>query len=70
VIIPSENEKDLADIPDNVLKGLKIIPVSDVEDVLKNALVRMPKAITWEEPPETPHRAGKGDEDHEGVVAH
>lgn len=38
VIIPQENEKDLAEIPDNVKKGLKIIPVSEVKDVLKIAL--------------------------------
>ncbi len=38
VIIPQENEKDLTEIPDNVKKGLKIIPVSDVKDVLKIAL--------------------------------
>lgn len=38
VIIPAENEKDLAEIPDNVKQGLKIIPVSDVKEVLKIAL--------------------------------
>lgn len=38
VIIPQENEKDLAEIPDNVKKGLKIIPVSEVKEVLKIAL--------------------------------
>ncbi len=38
VIIPKENEKDLAEIPDNVKTGLKIIPVSDVSEVLKIAL--------------------------------
>lgn len=38
VIIPKENEKDLAEIPDNVKVGLKIIPVSDVSEVLKIAL--------------------------------
>ena len=38
VIIPKDNEKDLAEIPDNVKKGLKIIPVSDVKEVLKIAL--------------------------------
>ncbi|WP_343562941.1 endopeptidase La [Kiloniella sp. b19] len=38
VIIPQENEKDLADIPDNVLKGLKIIPCSTVDEVLSVAL--------------------------------
>lgn len=44
VIIPQDNEKDLADIPDNVKQGLKIIPVSDVKQVLKIALRKMPKA--------------------------
>ena len=38
VIIPKENEKDLAEIPDNVKTGLKIIPVSEVSEVLKIAL--------------------------------
>lgn len=40
VIIPKDNEKDLVEIPDNVKKGLKIIPVSEVEEVLKIALHR------------------------------
>ncbi|MBR2300124.1 MAG: endopeptidase La [Alphaproteobacteria bacterium] len=38
VIIPKENVKDLAEIPDNVKKGLKIMPVSEVKEVLKIAL--------------------------------
>ncbi len=38
VIIPKDNEKDLSEIPDNVKKGLKIIPVSEVKDVLNIAL--------------------------------
>lgn len=38
VIIPKENEKDLAEIPDNVKEGMKIIPVSEVPEVLKIAL--------------------------------
>lgn len=38
VIIPKENEKDLAEIPDNVKKGMKIIPVSEAWEVLKIAL--------------------------------
>ena len=71
VIIPSENEKDLAEIPDNVLKGLTIIPAATVDEVLAKALVRMPTPITWEEPPDVPPRAAKdGADDHEGVVAH
>ncbi len=71
VIIPSENEKDLAEIPDNVLKGLTIIPAATVDEVLAKALVRMPTPIKWEEPPDEPARAAKdGADDHEGVVAH
>lgn len=38
VIIPKDNEKDLAEIPDNVKSGLKIIPVSEVSEVIKIAL--------------------------------
>ncbi|WP_299985462.1 endopeptidase La [uncultured Ruegeria sp.] len=49
VLIPEENEKDLAEIPDNVKEGLKIIPVEHVSEVLKEALVRAPEAIEWDE---------------------
>jgi len=49
VMIPEENAKDLAEIPDNVKSGLEIIPVSRMDDVLKHALVRMPEPIQWDE---------------------
>ncbi|WP_147104337.1 endopeptidase La [Tateyamaria sp. syn59] len=49
VLIPEENEKDLADIPDNVKDGLEIIPVTHVTEVLKRALVSKPDAIEWDE---------------------
>ena len=49
VLIPSENVKDLRDIPDNVKNGLELIPVSNVMDVLRRALVRMPEPIEWDE---------------------
>ena len=52
VFIPKDNEKDLAEIPDNVKKGLKLIPVADVDEVIAQALARRPEAIEWEEPPE------------------
>src|SRR5262249_53282343 len=42
VLIPEENVKDLAEIPDNVKRDLEIIPVSTVDDALKLALTRMP----------------------------
>ena len=49
VLIPQDNEKDLAEIPDNVKKSLTIIPVSTADEVLRHALVRMPVAIEWPE---------------------
>ncbi|WP_420584083.1 endopeptidase La [Ruegeria sp.] len=49
VLIPEENEKDLADIPDNVKEGLEIIPVTHVSEVLKQALVSEPEPIEWDE---------------------
>ena len=52
VFIPKDNEKDLAEIPDNVKKNLKIIAVSDVDQVIAQALARKPEAIEWVEPPE------------------
>src|SRR5687768_17622605 len=50
VLIPQENEKDLADIPDNVKSELEIIPVSTMDEVLAKALTRAPVAIEWTEP--------------------
>ncbi|MFN8947057.1 MAG: endopeptidase La [Alphaproteobacteria bacterium] len=71
VLIPSENEKDLAEIPDNVLKGLNIIPVATVEEALAKALVRQPLPVTWAEPSEEDRGPKKAEsEDREGVVAH
>jgi ATP-dependent Lon protease len=49
VMIPEENAKDLADIPDSVKNGMEIIPVAMMDDVLKQALVRMPEPIEWDE---------------------
>jgi ATP-dependent Lon protease len=49
VLIPAENEKDLAEIPDNVKQGLKIIPVKHVDEVLVLALVQPLVPIDWTE---------------------
>ncbi|MBN2629758.1 MAG: endopeptidase La [Rhodobacteraceae bacterium] len=49
VLIPEENAKDLAEIPDNVKQGLNIIPVSHVREVLAAALVRQPEPVEWDE---------------------
>jgi ATP-dependent Lon protease len=49
VLIPKENEKDLAEIPDNVKQGLEIIPVSVVDEVITHALTSQPMPINLEE---------------------
>ena len=48
VLIPEDNAKDLADIPDNVKSGLEIVPVSTVDEVLKHALTKKLKPIKWD----------------------
>ena len=69
VLIPAENEKDLADIPDNVKSGMEIVPVSRMDEVIKHALVRQPTAIEWKE--EVDAKAPvTSDEDRAGMVAH
>ncbi len=50
VLIPQENEKDLAEIPDNVKRGLEIIPIVTVDEVLDNALVSKLTPIEWADP--------------------
>ena len=49
VLIPEENVKDLAEIPDKVKEGLEIIPVAHVDTVLAHALVSAPAPIEWTE---------------------
>jgi ATP-dependent Lon protease len=70
VLIPKENEKDLQEIPDNVKKGLDIIPVATVDEVLSRALTRVPVPIEWEEPeePARPVAAKDGEVPVPGVV--
>ncbi len=71
VLIPSENEKDLADIPDNVKRGLEIIPASTVDEVLRRALASPLTPIEWIEPPEPATAvADKGGDDDVGIVTH
>ncbi len=60
VFIPKDNEKDLAEIPDNVKKGLTIIAVSHVDEVIAQALARPPEAISWSEADEAPPAAADG----------
>jgi ATP-dependent Lon protease len=65
-----ENEKDLADIPDNVKSGMEIIPVSTMDEVLERALVRAPVPIEWSEADEPVAAAPTDDGDAETVLTH
>ena len=67
VLIPKENERDLPEIPENVKKGLEIVPVSTVDEVLARALVKPLVAIEW--PNDLEVAAGKPAEGSE-VRAH
>ncbi|MEO1028522.1 MAG: endopeptidase La [Pseudomonadota bacterium] len=49
VLIPADNEKDIADIPDTVTEGLEIVPVSDIGEVLTHALTKPLTPIEWSE---------------------
>jgi ATP-dependent Lon protease len=49
VLIPADNEKDLADVPDNVKKGLSIKPVKWIDEVLEIALESMPEELAEED---------------------
>jgi ATP-dependent Lon protease len=71
VLIPKENEKDLTEIPDNVKKGMSILLMNTVDEVLKHALVRPVVPIEWDENAEAEMMAQKAKERaEEDVVKH
>jgi ATP-dependent Lon protease len=70
VLIPEENAKDLAEIPDSVKSGLEIVPVSRMEEALSQALVRQPEPIVWEEEPKSASANLPTEGDSSGLVAH
>jgi ATP-dependent Lon protease len=71
VLIPEENEKDLAEIPDNVKRGLKIIATASVDEVLEHALVEKLTPITWIESEQVkPVPPSSEKDERSGVVTH
>jgi len=69
VLIPEENAKDLVEISESIKKGLEIVPVSRMDEVLARALVRKPEPIQWEE--KTTAAVEKPvDEEASGLTAH
>ncbi|WP_428428273.1 endopeptidase La [Pararhizobium sp.] len=71
VLIPEENAKDLADIPDNVKNNMEIVPVSHIGEVLQHALLRVPVAIEWDPAKQAvPVAAADPADDAGGLIAH
>jgi len=70
VLIPKENEKDLAEIPDNVKRGLKIIPVSTVDELLGQALTAPLTPLAWSEEGETEPVIPASSEERSGLLTH
>jgi ATP-dependent Lon protease len=74
VLIPRDNERELSEIPDNIKRGLTIVPVTTVDEVLKNALVSELTPIDWDEQAELEASAlarAQGDEEEVGgVITH
>ncbi len=71
VLIPNENEKDLADIPDNVKRALNLITVTMVDEVLEHALDKPLTPQNWDEDAELEASAlATADDEDTGVVKH
>ncbi|HEU5018387.1 MAG TPA: endopeptidase La [Pseudolabrys sp.] len=75
VLIPEENAKDLVEISDTVKKGLEIIPVTRMDEVLARALTRKPEPIAWDEEAAklaeaAAAKADKAEEEGSGLTAH
>jgi len=70
VLIPRENEKDLAEIPDNVKRGLKIIPVGTVDELLGRALAAQLTPMAWSEDGETEPVIPAASEERSGLLTH
>jgi ATP-dependent Lon protease len=70
VLIPQENEKDLAEIPDNVKRGLKIVPIGTADELLKHALAAPLTPVAWPDDGEPPPVIPASGEERSGVVTH
>ena len=70
VLIPQENEKDLADVPDNVKSALEIVPISTADEALKWALVGTLTPVEWDEAAEPLPAPIAGPEGPAAAVSH
>jgi ATP-dependent Lon protease len=69
VLIPEENAKDLVDVNESIKAGLNIVPVSRMDEVLAQALVRKPEPIVWDEVAAA-KPAEKAEDDGSALTAH
>ncbi|GAA4764039.1 endopeptidase La [Stakelama sediminis] len=70
VLIPTENEKDLAEIPQNIREGLEIVPVGHVDDVLRLALAESLTPIDWTDADELAAQPQPGSGPASGSLPH
>ena len=70
VLIPQENEKDLADVPETVKSGLEIIPVSTMDEVLKHALTGPMTPVEWSDEEEAARHTPPTADPDGAVVTH
>jgi ATP-dependent Lon protease len=75
VLIPEENAKDLVEINESIKKGLDIVPVNRMDEVLERALMRKPEPIVWDEEAAKLAEAAAAkeqpvEEDSSGLTAH
>jgi ATP-dependent Lon protease len=70
VLIPEDNVKDLADIPDNVKNHLEIVPVKWIDKVLEVALEKQPEPLPEEPLPEVVAGKAAGSSDTDPVIKH
>jgi ATP-dependent Lon protease len=70
VLIPKENEKDLAEIPDNVKRGLRLVPVSTVDELLAEALVKPLTPLPWSDEAEAETVLPAPGGERSGIMTH
>ncbi|MEM8813577.1 MAG: endopeptidase La [Pseudomonadota bacterium] len=70
VLIPEDNAKDLAEIPDSVKNGLEIVPVGNIDEVLEHALLEKPEPIEWDEKAGDDASSVVSDDERSQMTAH
>ena len=70
VLIPADNERDLAEIPDNIKADLEIVPVRWIDEVLEHALQYQPTPRVDDEKSDSKKKAGQEDKEQSGDESH